>query len=274
MSEDLLNVNGSDSGSDTSGSVGTDSGSDGSGSGGSVDGSGAGIGSGSGSGTDSGSGSGSGSADILDLEPTNGIVSGNQNVADGGSVRQRIRKPIRLGSAVRDSSTSGNGIGTGTGTGEKLDNDPVIRLGAKKQGAPRVSAKTENSVDLKLSEMKDLISMFLDTAFEVPALLLKQDFWKLSKDENKMLTDAVSAYIKSMPKDKSSWLMTFIQDNLPLVNLIMIGFFVVSDRVKHSIAISQVTRHANKFAEAASADVRVNQNGGQPIRTPMDNIFS
>lgn len=281
MIEEKENVNGSDSGSDSGNDIGRSSASAGIGSGGSAGGDGGNVdgdgrnvsGSVDGTGTGTGADNGSGNADILDLESPNGTTDGDSNTLRG-SRSERIRRTgsVRLGSAVRNSSTDGSGSGTGTGSAEVLDSEPVIRLGAKKQGKPRAETKTENTTDMKLSEMKDLISMFLDSIFEIPAAVMRQDFWRLNKDENKMLTDAVSAYIKSMPKDKSSWLMTFIQDNLPLVNLLMIGFFIVSDRVKGSIAIAQVTKGA-RFAETVSQNIRSN-NGANTIRTPMDEMFS
>lgn len=275
---------GSDSGSDSGGSVGTDSGSAGNGD---VSGSGGndslkrGNDSGSG-GNDSGSGaSGSGSADgngndsaddILDIEPSNGNASGNSDTfRPSRNQRERVRGSIRLGSATRNSATDGSGTGTGTGDEKEFANDPVIRLGAKKQGRPRAEVTEDNTTELKLSEMKDLISMFLDSIFEIPAVTLGQSFWRLQKEENKALTDAVLAYIKSMPKNKSNWLMTFIKENLPLVNLLMVGFFIVSGRVQNSIAVYQVTKHGKNF-EKTIEQPKPSNNGA--IRTPLDARFS
>jgi hypothetical protein len=184
--------------------------------------------------------------------------------------RGRRAGSVRLGSAVRNRTTDDSGRSDGSASTESpLDSEPVIRLGARKGGRPRAEVKTDNTTELKLSEMKDIISMFLDTAFELPAVMMRQDFWRLNKDENKILTDAIVTYIKSMPKNKSSWLMNFIQENLPLVNLIMVGFFVVSDRVKGSIAIAQVNRAGSKFATATSGEAPAPDN----VRTPLDNMF-
>ena len=281
------NENGGLSGSDTRGSVGSDNGSDngigGSGSGGSVDGSNGSVDGSGGSvdgsgGNDRGSADGSAnrSADILDIKSSDGNSDRDKNnaVRESRADRERGRKPIRLGSADRNRN-SDSSTGRDRGSADEstpLADEPVIRLGSRKQGRPRAEAKADNATELKLSEMKDLISMFIDSIFEIPAVTLQQSFWRLEKEENKALTEAISAYIKSMPKSKSSWLMEAIQQHLPLVNLIMVGFFIVSDRTKKSIAIAQVTKAGRQVAQTLGADTP-KATAGASIRTPLDNMF-
>jgi hypothetical protein len=279
--ENNVTTSGSDSERDTSGSVGSASGTGKNGSAGRVDGSG-----GNANGNDTGNGKGAGSDNTgnggtVSAEPigNNGESSAepaNGNINESRPARRdraRSAGSIRLGSAVRNSDTSaGTDTGNGSDSAEELDSEPVIRLGAKKQGRPRAEAKADDSTELKLSELRDLISMFLSSIFEIPAVTMRQDFWRLNKDENKVLTDALVGYIKSMPKSKSNWITTFIQENLPLVNLIMVGFFIVSDRVKGSIAIAQV----NKFGRATTQSTATAEKprSSATVSTPLDSMFS
>lgn len=283
--ENNVKLSGSDSGNDTGGSVGNVSGTSGNGSDRGIDGSG-GNANGSGGSAD---GSGNGSASIGSDNAESGIASdnGNQNDVrrnlesvdsadsrDSRSERQRQRRPVRLGDIRnRDSDADTEYGGSGTAA-QELDSEPVIRLGARKQGRPKTKVDTDSvSVDgIKWNDTKDIIQMFVESIFEIPAITLKQDFWRLNKDESKMLTDAIGEYVKSMPKSKSSWLMNFIKENLPLVNLCMVGFFIVSDRIQASIALAQVTKAGRAF-DLKSNQTNETQTQSAGVRTPLDAMF-
>jgi hypothetical protein len=117
--------------------------------------------------------------------------------------------------------------------------------------------------------------MFLGSIFEIPAVTLKQDFWRLTDDENKVLTDSVMAYLKSLPKGQSAWIATFAQEKLPLFNLILVTMFILADRVQASVAIAKAQKQFAKEQEAgferpgraAAADRRPG------VTVPMDSMF-
>jgi len=122
-----------------------------------------------------------------------------------------------------------------------------------------------------MRESKDLISVFLDSIFEIPAMVLKQDFWRLTKEENKTLTNAIVSYLESLPKSKGSKIAAFIAENFPMLNLAMIAFFIVSERVRQSITVANFTKKG-KVIKAEFAK----QNTANPpnISTPLDAVYN
>lgn len=292
-------------GSDSGGSVGSDSGSasgsagSGSdrrinGSGGNTDGNDTGTIATAGS---AGSGERSYRSDSAIGNETNasadfGQLDGNQNDVDRRSRAERIRQrqPIRLGSVRnRDTATAGADSGRTAGAesgdssigGEsifgQLDEEPVIRLGARRQAKPKENVKAvESGASAKLSDSKDVITLFVNSIFEVPAAMLRQDFWKLSKEESKTLVDAIIQWLESMPKSRQSRIALFINENLPLINLAMVGFFIVSERVKTSMEVAKIQRNSRAFTIGADVAAKAEQAARQndTIRTPMDSIFS
>jgi hypothetical protein len=204
-----------------------------------------------------------------------GHGDGNSFDVDNRTERQRKRQPIRLGNFGTGIADDTDGTATGTGT-EKRDSgdnsEPAIRLGARGRGRPRKVNNTDfSATTIKLSDTRDLINTFLTSIFEIPAIALKQDFWRLNKDESKMLTDALIQYLESMPKAKSSKIAMFISEHLPLLNLAMIGFFILSERVQMSIAMHNVSKHGKAFDINAKSQTTNNNN---PITTPLDAMFS
>ncbi len=285
--EEIEEIENEPSGSDTSGSVGSDNGSaTGSGTNGSdrrTDGSGRNV-----DGNDreffvagrSNTDNGSASVEPIanDTNANVGNVDGNKNDADTRSSRyerERSRRPIRLGATDRNRD-SDTGSATNARTGETFDNEndsePVIRLGARTQGAPR-SVKAKAETKSKLSEVKDLIRMFVDSLFEIPAIALKQDFWRLSKEESKTLSDAIIQWLESMPSADQSKISEFVGKHVPLINLCMVGFFIISERVRASVAVYQVTKAGNRFAQTVSGNVAPAENSPN-VRTAMDDMFS
>lgn len=287
-------INGESSGSDSAGSVGTGGGSaSGSGASGSnrgIDGSG-----GNANGSDNGNanatasnGNDSGSDNIsadsnIDIRSNKSVNRDSDNVRGTRAERDRGRRSVRLGDTNRDRDTvADNGSATRAGIGEERnsgnDNEPVIRLGANRQGRPRANVKTDEKPvnDFKLSQSKDVIKMFVDSIFEVPAAALKQDFWKLSKDESKTLTDAIIQWLESMPKSRQSRVALFINENLPLINLAMVAFFLVSERVRQSMQISQMAKQARGFGIAVETanQQQTTATKRAPVVTPMDSMFN
>lgn len=288
-----LEKNVESNGSDTSGSVGSDSGStDGSagngsnsginGSGGNTDGndrSASGNGSGSGSADFGSSGSDNTSESIGTNDSNVESVDSDRNNADGNGKRRRSAgKPIRLGSFGNRDTDSSADSGSGSDDGEervRRDNsEPVVRLGSKSKDRPKTDTKSEGAETVfEIGKTKDLIKVFLNSVFEIPAITLKQDFWRLSKDESVMLTDALIDYLKSMPKSKASRLAQFLSENLPLVNLAMIAFFIVSERVRATMAISQVTNAAKNYEKQAKAAQNITPTDSG-IKTPLDALHN
>ena len=195
------------------------------------------------------------------------------------SERQRRRQPIRLGGNFGNRiANAASGSGSGSADEEELVADNIsVRLGDRKQGRPRKVKDVDNARadDFKFSEVKDIVSMFLDAMFEIPAATLKQEFWRLSKDENKMLTEAIGEYVKAMPKSKSNWLLSFVKEHMPLVNLLMIAVFTLKPRFEMSIAHSRMVKAAQAYT-LGQEKVKTDSVSAQPqtISTPLDGMFS
>jgi hypothetical protein len=246
------------------------------GSGGNTDGN-AGRIDGAGTGNDIGGlfGTSSAEPDTIDIGNVRDNVSGSENDPRSRSERERTRRTIRLGQPARNRDTdSGNDdSGTGTGNEAELDNEPSIRLGARGRNRPKSKVDTDSAPTdkIKLSDTRELVSVFLSSIFEIPATALRQDFWRLDKDENKALTDSIIAYLESMPKARSSKIALFIQENLPILNLVMIALFIVGSKAQMSIAIAKVTK-AGRAVDIGS-ETR-STNGRAEVRTPMDSMFN
>ena len=266
-------------GSDTNGSIGSDNGSGGSGSGGEFIGSGgSNIGSGGsddrsgGSGGSDGSGSGRKSDITNDLDGN--TITEKSNDRKSRSERERGRRSIRIERADRSDNPRSDGSdgSDGSGGSEKSYKEPVIRLGKGQSKKPKETVDSEKTSNISsMRESKDLISVFLDSIFEIPAMVLKQDFWRLTKEENKTLTNAIVSYLESLPKSKGSKITTFIAENFPMLNLAMIAFFIVSERVRQSITVANFTKKG-KVIQAEFAK----QNTANPpnISTPLDAVYN
>jgi hypothetical protein len=219
------------------------------------------------------SGNVSGSADTGSADTDSGSDSARRNESDisanvesangnSGTVnrpsrveRQRNGRVIRLGDfGNRDSDTGSADSRTDTiGRDDVNNNEPVSRVvlgqGRRTQGNPRTVKNVDVEAPVKLGQIKDYVSVFLQSVFDIPAIALGQDFWKLSKEENKQLTDAIVAYLESLPKSQGSKIAQFVQNHFPLLNLAMVALFVCSERVQKSVNIAK----ANKVMQTMNA---------------------
>lgn len=205
------------------------------------------------------------------------FIDGNQNPVNPRNERIRQRRVVRLGSADRDRDSSTATDSAGSGERERdsgHNNQPNIRLGATGRGRPKKVGVDSSPTDggFKISETKELISVFVSSIFEIPAITLKQDFWRLSKEETKMFSDALVQWLNSMPKSQSSKVAQFISAHLPLVNLCMIGFFILSERVRMSIAVANIKKHSTAF-DLRTENAQPTQTQST-VQTPMDKMFS
>lgn len=205
---------------------------------------------------------------IRDSQPVNARASRAE--------RLRGRRPVRLGARDRDSDADG-GRSADAGTAEIGNSgnieEPVIRLGATRQGAPKTVKPKDSSPKTKLDkDVRDLIKMFTESLFEIPAIALKQDFWRLSAEESKQLNDALIAWLASMPESDQSKIAEFVGKHMPVINLVMVAFFIVSDRVKASVAVYRASRDYSKFTEAVNNAPETPTSAG--VRTAMDSIFN
>lgn len=274
-------------GSDTRGSVGSDTngsvGSDTNGSGGEfIRSDGSNIGSGESGGRSGGIDDGSDGSDgdgssrksdiANDLDGNSSVEKSNDRKSR--NERERGRRSIRIERTVgSDNSGSDGSDGSGGNDGsetEKSYKEPVIRLGKGQSKKPKETVDSEKTSNISsMRESKDLISVFLDSIFEIPAMVLKQDFWRLTKEENKTLTNAIVSYLESLPKSKGSKIAAFIAENFPMLNLAMIAFFIVSERVRQSITVANFTKKG-KVIQAEFAK----QNTANPISTPLDAVYN
>ena len=268
--------NGSDNGSGGSGSGGKFIGSGGSniGSGGSDDRSGGSDDRSGGSGGSDGSGSGRKSDITNDLDGN--TITEKSNDRKSRSERERGRRSIRIERADRSDNPRSDGSDGSDGSGgsetEKSYKEPVIRLGKGQSKKPKETVDSEKTSNISsMRESKDLISVFLDSIFEIPAMVLKQDFWRLTKEENKTLTNAIVSYLESLPKSKGSKIAAFIAENFPMLNLAMIAFFIVSERVRQSITVANFTKKG-KVIKAEFA--KQNTDNPSNISTPLDAVYN
>ena len=273
--------------SDTSGSIGSDNGSDGSGSGGEFIGSGgSNIGSGgsddrSGGSDDRSDGSGRGGSGndrkfYIANDLGGNTIAEKSNDRKSRSERERGRRSIRIERADRSDNPRSDGSdgsdGSGGSEAEKSYKNPVIRLGKGQSKKPKETVDSEKTSNISsMRESKDLISVFLDSIFEIPAMVLKQDFWRLTKEENKTLTNAIVSYLESLPKSKGSKIAAFIAENFPMLNLAMIAFFIVSERVRQSITVANFTKKG-KVIKAEFA--KQNTDNPSNISTPLDAVYN
>ncbi len=190
----------------------------------------------------SGSGSGSGSIRLGDLRDT--ITDTDTDRNDRGSSRARTRDNV-----------SSN-----------------VWLGDTKQRKPRKTKDSDSIKNASLNDTKDLVSVFVGTLFEIPALALKQEFWRLTSEENKAITDALIRWLDTLPKARSNKVAKFLAENLPIINLAFVMIFVVGERVNKSIAISKQTKQV-KQAQAVENVIDFEPKTATVI-TPLDAMFN
>lgn len=213
-----------------------------------------------------------------EFESVFGVDSGEIGTHGNGGEQRRQRRSIRLGdSGNRNSDTEDERYSTGNVRTENRDSvndsEPVVRLGKRGRGRPKKIKSVETEKNVKLSEIKNYVKIFTESIFDTIAVSLKHDHWKLTPEESKQLNDALMDWIASMPESNQSKFLSFASKNLPTVNLIFVGFFIVSERVKASIAINNFEKKQNKAVDKIFETV-VNNNNQNTVRTPMDSMFS
>lgn len=280
---------GSDSGNDRgsadgSGRGGSDGSADGSGgningSGGSADGS-----DGSADGSDGSDGSGNAEhGNGASNEPigSNSEIGSATNARPSRAERERSREPIRLGSfgsGVSESRADSTGTGSnaqdadGESFGDvfqQLDDSP-IRLGDRTKRKPKEKVSTSAAPTVNKpskTESKAMIGTTVEMIFDVIALTLKHDFWRLSSEEKKQLADALFQWFESMPENRSGKVFKFIEENFPVINLAMIAFFILSDRIRASVEIYNMQSNARK-----SVDKNRNAANGSDAQKPVNSV--
>lgn len=266
------------SASDSVGSVGTDSGS--AGGSGASGGNGSAIGNGGDSSGNSGnvsrSASGSdNSADdgLCNTSSTIGLTGGDFGIEDSVA-EQRTVAVGGFGDAVRDRLASDNSDSGNSADGRTESNSEIpFRLGKKQRGRPRGTTTKESSgKSLSTRETKDMVSVFVSSLFDIPAILLKADFWRLSDDETEILTGAFLTWVDSLPKSKSNKFTKWIAENMPVLNFAMVALFIVGERAKKTVEVmkaqKQVTDAQQAVAFNNANNVQNFNNGG--IITPLD----
>jgi hypothetical protein len=113
--------------------------------------------------------------------------------------------------------------------------------------------------------------VFLGSLFDIPAILLKADFWRLSNDENDMLTNALLAWIDSLPKSQGNRMSKWLGENLPVLNVVMVALFIVGERAKRTLEMMKRQKQ-----QGAQNVIEFANNQPQPtsaVQTPLDYAF-